>query len=78
MGGDPKKINPLLPAELVIDHSVQVDYFGSPDAFQKNAALEFDRNKERYMFLRWAQTAFRNGALDAQIFTRCIAGIESG
>jgi aconitate hydratase len=60
MGGDAKKINPLQPAELVIDHSVQVDYFGTPDAFQKNAALEFERNKERYMFLRWAQTAFHN------------------
>jgi aconitate hydratase len=60
LGGDPKKINPLQPAELVIDHSVQVDYFGTADAFQKNAALEFERNKERYMFLRWAQTAFRN------------------
>src|SRR3989304_6008964 len=53
MGGDPGKINPLLPAELVIDHSVQVDQFGSPDAFQANAKLEFGRNKERYAFLRW-------------------------
>jgi aconitate hydratase len=60
MGGDPKKINPLLPAELVIDHSVQVDYFGTPDAFQKNIDLEFQRNKERYLFLRWAQKAFDN------------------
>jgi aconitate hydratase len=60
MGGDPKKINPLLPAELVIDHSVQVDQFGGPLAFQANADLEFARNRERYAFLRWGQKAFRN------------------
>ena len=60
LGGDPKKINPLCPAELVIDHSVMVDYFGSKDAFALNAKLEFDRNKERYAFLRWGQNAFRN------------------
>ncbi|MBI2820472.1 MAG: aconitate hydratase AcnA, partial [Acidobacteria bacterium] len=60
MGGDPKKINPLQPAELVIDHSVQVDFFGTPDAFRRNAELEFERNKERYMFLRWAQKGFDN------------------
>ncbi|MBI3934107.1 MAG: aconitate hydratase, partial [Acidobacteria bacterium] len=60
MGGDPKKINPLQPAELVIDHSVQVDYFGTPDAFRRNAELEFERNKERYLFLRWAQKGFDN------------------
>ncbi|MBI4458733.1 MAG: aconitate hydratase AcnA, partial [Acidobacteria bacterium] len=60
LGGNPKKINPLQPAELVIDHSVQVDYFGSAGAFQANAKLEFERNKERYAFLRWAQTAFHN------------------
>jgi aconitate hydratase len=60
MGGDPKRINPLLPAELVIDHSVQVDAFGSPLAFQTNADLEFARNRERYAFLRWGQRAFRN------------------
>ena len=53
LGGDPKLINPLWPAELVIDHSVQVDEFGSPQAFQLNAELEFSRNKERYAFLRW-------------------------
>ncbi len=58
MGGDPQKINPLVPAELVIDHSVQVDAFGSKDAFQKNADLEFERNEERYAFLRWGQGAF--------------------
>jgi aconitate hydratase len=60
LGGDPKKINPLAPVDLVIDHSVQVDYFGSADAFQKNAQIEFERNVERYNFLRWGQTAFDN------------------
>ncbi|HLW74544.1 MAG TPA: aconitate hydratase AcnA [Gammaproteobacteria bacterium] len=60
LGGDPKKINPLCPAELVIDHSVMVDYFGNKDAFAMNAKLEFERNKERYAFLRWGQNAFRN------------------
>src|SRR5256886_2431787 len=59
MGGDPKKVNPLLPAELVIDHSVIVDEFGTPTAFQVNADLEFQRNRERYALLRWAQQAFR-------------------
>jgi len=58
LGGDPKKVNPLLPAELVIDHSVQVDKFGSDMAFAFNAELEFHRNVERYAFLRWGQTAF--------------------
>ncbi|HWA66568.1 MAG TPA: aconitate hydratase AcnA [Mycobacteriales bacterium] len=58
LGGDPKKINPLVPTELVIDHSVIVDVFGAPEAFEKNAALEFERNKERYQFLRWGQNAF--------------------
>jgi len=60
MGGDPAKINPLVPAELVIDHSVQVDVFGTAQAFERNAELEFERNKERYSFLRWGQTAFDN------------------
>jgi aconitate hydratase len=60
MGGDPKKISPLLPAELVIDHSVQVDRFGSDGAFAFNADLEFQRNVERYAFLRWGQKAFEN------------------
>ena len=60
MGGDPNKINPLVPAELVIDHSVQVDAFGTAQAFQRNAELEFERNKERYAFLRWGQGAFHN------------------
>jgi aconitate hydratase len=60
LGGDPEKVNPLQPVELVIDHSVQVDHFGSADAFQLNADLEYHRNRERYVFLRWGQTAFRN------------------
>ncbi len=60
MGGDPARVNPLVPAELVIDHSVQVDSFGTPQAFQRNAELEFERNRERYAFLRWGQNAFRN------------------
>jgi len=60
MGGDAKKINPLLPAELVIDHSVQVDKFGTDMAFAFNAQMEFQRNVERYQFLRWGQNAFRN------------------
>ncbi|HEY5980973.1 MAG TPA: aconitate hydratase AcnA [Microlunatus sp.] len=58
LGGDPAKINPLAPAELVIDHSVIADVFGAPDAFQRNVELEYGRNKERYQFLRWGQTAF--------------------
>ncbi|MDQ3960813.1 MAG: aconitase family protein, partial [Pseudomonadota bacterium] len=60
LGGDPARINPLSPAELVIDHSVQVDFFGAPEALEKNAALEFKRNEERYRFLRWGQQAFSN------------------
>jgi aconitate hydratase len=57
MGGDPKAINPLQPVELVVDHSVQIDFFGSNDALQKNADLEFERNRERYAFLKWGQSA---------------------
>jgi len=60
LGGDPSRINPLEPAELVIDHSVQVDEFGTPSAIHKNADLEFRRNRERYAFLRWGQAAFSN------------------
>jgi aconitate hydratase len=60
LGGDPTRVNPLQPVELVIDHSVQVDYFGQANAFQLNADLEFSRNKERYAFLRWGQSAFDN------------------
>ena len=58
MGGDPDKINPLAPSELVIDHSVVVDLFGHPDAFERNVEIEYERNYERYKFLRWGQTAF--------------------
>jgi len=60
LGGDPGEINPLAPAELVIDHSVQVDEYGAADSLRKNTAIEFARNGERYSFLRWGQTAFRN------------------
>jgi aconitate hydratase len=60
LGGNPDKVNPLQPVELVIDHSVQVDYFGRADAFALNAELEFSRNRERYAFLRWGQNAFNN------------------
>jgi len=60
LGGDPEKINPLQPAELVIDHSVQVDEFGTKNSYDLNAALEFQRNRERYAFLKWGQTAFDN------------------
>ncbi len=59
-GGDPKQINPLVPVDLVIDHSVMVDAFGSPEALEYNTKVEFERNEERYRFLRWAQTAFDN------------------
>jgi aconitate hydratase len=60
LGGNPGRVNPLQPVELVIDHSVQVDFFNQPNAFQLNAELEFSRNKERYAFLRWGQSAFAN------------------
>ncbi|HEX8030423.1 MAG TPA: aconitate hydratase AcnA [Vicinamibacterales bacterium] len=60
LGGDPQKVNPLQPVELVIDHSVQVDHFGTADALTLNADLEYHRNRERYVFLRWGQTAFNN------------------
>ncbi len=60
LGGDPAKINPLVPVDLVIDHSVQVDFFGNPAALERNAEIEFERNRERYEFLRWGQQAFSN------------------
>src|SRR6202048_4865642 len=60
LGGDPQRVNPLAPAELVIDHSVQVDQYGSADSLRQNNEIEFSRNGERYMFLRWGQTAFNN------------------
>ena len=60
LGGDPRKINPLVPVDLVIDHSVQVDFFAGPDALQRNAEIEFQRNRERYEFLHWGQKTFNN------------------
>ncbi len=60
LGGDPQKINPLIPVDLVIDHSVQVDFYGTNDALFKNSEIEFDRNRERYEFLRWGQQALDN------------------
>jgi aconitate hydratase len=60
LGGDPRKINPVVPVDLVIDHSVQVDFFASPDALMRNADLEFQRNRERYEFLHWGQKTFSN------------------
>ncbi len=60
LGGDPRKINPLSPVDLVIDHSVMVDYYGTQDALGRNIEMEFQRNGERYAFLRWGQTAFDN------------------
>ena len=60
LGGDPQKINPLTPVDLVVDHSVSIDSFGGPDSFEKNVALEFERNMERYEFLRWGQSAMTN------------------
>ena len=60
LGGDPNRINPVVPADLVIDHSVQVDFFGTPEAYRQNVEREFDRNRERYALLRWAQHAFED------------------
>jgi aconitate hydratase len=60
LGGDPRKVNPLVPVDLVIDHSVMVDFSGTKDALQKNVDIEFERNGERYEFLRWGQGAFDN------------------
>ena len=60
LGGDPSKINPLAPAEMVIDHSVQIDVYGTPEAFEANQDKEYERNRERYQFLRWGQGAFEN------------------
>ncbi len=59
-GGDPLKVNPVIPVDLVIDHSVMVDVYAQPDAVQQNAAIEFERNQERYKFLRWSEKAFKN------------------
>jgi len=60
LGGDPRKINPLIPVELVVDHSIQVDYFGTSDSLDKNVAKEYERNEERYKLLKWAQKSFDN------------------
>ena len=60
LGGDPKKINPLSPVELVIDHSVMVDFYGGQDSLERNTGVEIERNMERYKFLRWGQEAFEN------------------
>ena len=60
LGGDPKKVNPVVPVDLVIDHSVQVDFFATPEALQRNTEMEFHRNRERYEFLKWGQKAFDN------------------
>jgi len=60
LGGDPSKVNPIVPVDLVIDHSVQIDFFATPDALQRNAEMEFQRNRERYEFLKWGQKAFSN------------------
>ena len=60
LGGDPDRINPVVPADLVIDHSVQVDFFGTPEAYRQNVEREFERNRERYALLRWAQHAFKD------------------
>src|SRR5512142_3230684 len=60
LGGDPRRINPLIPVDLVIDHSVQVDFFATPEALQRNGEIEFQRNRERYEFLKWGQKAFNN------------------
>src|ERR1700744_1301820 len=89
MGGNPKRINPLFPAELVIDHSVQVDNFGSANSFGLNAELEFQRNVERYAFLRWGQTAFQNfkvvppdtgicHQVNLEYLARVVCGVKSG
>ena len=60
LGGDPNKINPLIPVDAVVDHSIQTDYFGSADALQKNVEREFEHNAERYSLLRWAQRSIDN------------------
>jgi len=89
MGGNPARINPLFPAELVIDHSVQVDKFGDANAFGLNAELEFQRNVERYAFLRWGQTAFKNfkvvppdtgicHQVNLEYLARVVCGVPSG
>ncbi len=84
LGGNPDKINPIVPVDLVIDHSVQVDYFGTEDAFTKNVEREYERNGERYAFLRWAQKAFDNfrvvppgTGIVHQVNLECLASVVS-
>ena len=88
-GGDPSQINPLQPAEMVIDHSVQVDAFGSPDALSINSQKEFERNRERYSFLKWGQGAFENfrvvppetgivHQVNLEFLARCVMQNEGG
>jgi len=77
MGGDPRQINPRQPVELVIDHSVQVDRFGTPGAFQSNTDLEYQRNLERYAFLRWGQAALKNFRVVPPRPESCIRSIWS-
>jgi len=60
LGIDPEKVNPLVPVDLIIDHSIQIDFFGTQDAYRKNLELEYKRNSERYQLLKWAQNAFNN------------------
>src|SRR5204862_124811 len=89
LGGDAERVNPLSPAELVIDHSVQVDEYGTAGALAANTAIEFSRNRERYSFLRWGQTAFRNFSVvppntgivhqvNLEFLARVIFGTEAG
>ena len=75
LGGDANKINPLVPVDLVIDHSVQVDYFGSADALTKNVDIEFGRNAERYSFLRWASRHLKTFVLFRPPLALCIRSI---
>ncbi len=74
-GGDPEKINPLSPVDLVIDHSVMVDYFASPQAFEQNVAIEMQRNGERYQFLRWVQAALNQFRVVSRGTGICIRSI---
>ena len=77
LGGDARKINPLIPSELVIDHSVQVDKFGTAASLDQNVAIEFDRNQERYSFLRWGQKALNNFKVVPPRPASCIRSISN-
>jgi aconitate hydratase len=72
LGGDPSKVNPHIPVDLVVDHSVQVDFFASPEALKRNAELEFQRNRERYEFLRWGQQHSASSASSRRLRASCI------